>query len=174
MAESLVAQPDSSLSAAPLSVPWGTGFPLGLSLPTCVKGGLVAVFLRGIQPLWEPMAVVLGPQQWQCTNTPPAHGRWSPEPTGPSGTNWEALAECRGPHRALAVPCCLDGCWRVSAGDSWDLRLGCDMGQGGQLPGAEVDSVTALLLSWVALGYALPSLSLWWPVDWPHVGSGDG
>lgn len=63
-------RPDPLPSDARFGGPRRSAFPLGPSLPTCVKGGVVTVFLRCVQPLWEPVMVVLAPQQWQSTSTP--------------------------------------------------------------------------------------------------------
>lgn len=72
--------------AAAFSVPWESGFPLGLSPPTHVKGRVVAGFLRGVQPLWEPVMVVLGSSAVAKRQHAPLGGRWSSDPVGPSGS----------------------------------------------------------------------------------------
>lgn len=65
---------------------------------------------------------------------------------------------CSGPTELQLHPAAFTGCWRVSAGDSWDSRSGCDRGQGGRLPGTEMSLQPPLLPGSVALGQG-PALS---------------
>lgn len=97
-----------------------------------------------------------------CTAEPFVVVPLGPDPGGLLGT------ELGGPGRvcwapgALTTPASFTGCWRGSGGDLWNLRSGCDLGQGGQLPGVGMDSQSWLCCSAVwPWARALPSLSLW-------------
>ena len=93
------------------------------------------------------------PTWWQVGSGP--RGSWW-------GQSWETLAECVGPQEVSPLLAAFTGWWRVSGGDFWNLRSGCDLGRGGQLPGLETDSQSRLCRSAVwPWARALPSLSLW-------------
>lgn len=140
--------PESSTSAAPRRP--RDRLPLGPRLPHPCGGRGSGCVSCAVPSHRGSLLACPGPCQRQGTNPPLVAGcvetlcPREAEPGGPGHVCW-------GPPEFLLHPAAFTGHWRVSAGGPGACPWG-DVGQGRRLPGAAVDSVTALLPGPVALG----------------------
>lgn len=161
--------PESSTSTAPRRP--RDRLPLGPRLPHPCGGRGSGCVSCAVPSHRGSLLACPGPCQRQGTNPPLVAGcvetlcPRGAEPGGPGHVCW-------GPPEFLLHPAAFTGHWRVSAGGPGACPWG-DVGQGRRLPGAAVDSVTALLPGPVALGRCAARAESLGTAGWLRVGGSD-